>query len=198
MANTKLMDQRLRRKKKQPAFIARESHHLPKVKPRWRFPGGNHSLVRMECAGKPRLPTPGYGSPKAVYGLHHSGLCPILVHSENDLNKIDPAVQGAILAADLGQKKRSLLLVKAQEKKIRVLNFKDSAKKIQTIAAELSSRQKGRQEKIKAHGQKDEEKRKKAAEKEKKEKENKEVKPSVEEKLQEEKELREKTIIQKE
>ncbi len=191
MAN-RLLDQRNKAKKIKPDFIARESHHIARVKSRWRYPGGNKSLVRMQCAGKPALPHPGFGSPKEVFGLHHSGLKTVLVHTVAEINLLDPKTEGAVFGATVGKRKKLDLLAAAQVKKIRVLNCKDLAKSVQLIKDGLDARKKHRVEKSSQKDKKEEEKKKKAEEKTKKKDET-----SAEEKVEEQKEMVEKVLTTK-
>ena len=102
----KLLDQRKKMKAAQPHFVVKESHNVGCVKKRWRLPRGRHSGVRQYHKGKPALPTPGYGSPKGVYGLHRLGLKMVNICSKTDLEKINPQTEGAILSATLGTRKK--------------------------------------------------------------------------------------------
>ena len=171
----KLLGLRKRIKTSKPAFVVKESHFVAGVKKRWRFPRGKHSKVRQEHKGRPALVTTGYGSPKAVRGLHSSGLETVLVHNTTELLSLDPVSQGAVLASGLGGKKKLAMLTLANEKKIPVLNVKDSEVAAEEIKTKFTARVKARQEKLQVKTKKQEEKAKKAeAEKKKKEEKEKE------------------------
>ena len=72
--NQELLEIRNRMNKKKPAFVRKDTHVTVRVKANWRKPRGKHSPVREQHKGRPKLVSPGYGSPKAVRYLHHSGL----------------------------------------------------------------------------------------------------------------------------
>ena len=74
----KSLQERKRMRKRNPPFVVKESNNQARVKSRWRFPRGRHSQVRQMHKGKPGMPNPGYGVPKAVRGLHSSGLKKLL------------------------------------------------------------------------------------------------------------------------
>jgi len=167
-AITKLIQLRTQAKRRKPYFVVKESHHGGRVRVRWRFPQGIHSQVRQMHKGKPAMPTTGYRSPRAVRGLHSSGLRPVVVHTSTQLLSLNPAQEGAVLGATVGQRKRLELLQQAAENKIRILNVKNSLQAAASIAQGLKERQKTRQEKIKVKSTKEEEKKQKAAEKKKK------------------------------
>src|SRR3990167_6095969 len=164
-----LLELRNRTKKRQPRFVIKEAGYYPRIKKKWRFPGGRHSPVRQYHQGKGVLPTPGYGSPRAVRGLHSSGLAKVIVHTLAELQAIDSKTQGAVIASTVGTKKRLTLLAYALEKKVRVLNIKDLGKERARLTEGYELRRKERRESLARKQQKDEEKKKKAEEKKKKE-----------------------------
>ena len=192
MTQELLLQKRAVAKKRKPTFVVKESKFSARVKSRWRFPRGKHSKVRQMHKGRPPLPGPGYGSPPSVRGLHSSGLEMVLVHNAAQVESLNPATQGAIVAAGVGNKKRLDLLTAAVHKKITILNIKDTAKYMEEIKKDFEQRKKARRDKSAAVSKKEEEKKKKAEEKKKKE-ESKE-KSSEEEK---QKEMIEKTITKR-
>lgn len=97
--------------------------------------------------------TSGYGSPRAVRGLHPSGLQGIVVHTQEELVALTPKTQGAIIA-HVGLKRKVELLGIAMEKKIPVLNVKD-------VAAFLKKTETERKQRKEAHENKRQEKEKK-------------------------------------
>lgn len=202
-----LLDLRRKAKRKQTYFVVKESYKISRIGERWRLPRGKHSGARQMHKGKPAQPTPGYGSPRAVRGLHSSGLQKVMVHTPTELLSLDPQKQGAILGSTLGNRKRLQLLQLAVEKKIRVLNVKDASALTEQIKTAFSHRQQQRKENLKNKSLKEEDKRKKAEEKKKKEeKEAKEEKNkgeegSIEQKVkkeqEEQKELAQKTFTKR-
>src|SRR3989344_1821045 len=147
----------LQKRKKKPDFVVKESKFVARVKKRWRFPRGMHSAVRQYNRGRPALPTPGYGSPRKVYGLDPSGLRPVLVFTEEQLLSLTPK-EGAVIPSTVGNKKKVSLLTKAQEKKIRVLNVKDVAASLEKINKAFEERKRVKREKKKVKETKEEEK----------------------------------------
>jgi large subunit ribosomal protein L32e len=161
----KLKEHKKKAKKRQPAFVVKETHNTVRVKARWRYPRGRHSQVRQEHKGKPALVRIGYGSPRVLRGLHPSGLEPVLVKNKNDLKSINTEKQGAIFSAKLGAKKKLSLLEMANKEKITIFNVKDIPTAIQKINDKFSARKKSKEEKSKQKDKKTEEKEKRAEEK---------------------------------
>ena len=120
----RLLRLRARLKRKKPKFLRQEWWRFPKFKndPKWRRPKGIDSKMRLKKKGKPRSPSIGWGSPKAVRGLHPSGYEEVLVHNVKELEKIDPARQAARIAGTVGARKRELIIARAKELGIKVLN----------------------------------------------------------------------------
>ncbi len=178
-----LLKLRKQLKRRKPWFVVKESHYRGgRVKVRWRYPIGRHSGVRQEHKGKPALVRIGYGSPRAVRGLHASGLLPIVVSCERDLLQVNSQHSGAVLARTLGMKKRLELLNIALQKKISVLNVKSISQEIEKINAALNLRKQKKAVKVAQKSKKEQEKEKKVAEKEAKEKKEKEAKEKEEKK----------------
>ncbi len=181
-----------RTRNKKPTFVVKESHNQNRVKRRWRFPRGRHSGVRQMHKGKPAMPNPGYGAPVAERGLHSSGLRPVLVHTLSQLEQVDPAVEGIIIASTVGTRKKVQLLEKAEQAKIQILNVKDVAATREGIQKAFTERQQKRKQKLDSKSKKEADKKKKAAEKEKEAVA--EEKGSVEEKVQQEEEKQKKDV----
>ena len=201
----KLLEVRKRIKKNKPTFVVKETNFSARVKRRWRFPRGKHSKVRQMHRGRPKLVNVGFGVPKAVRGLHSSGLETVIVHNKKELLSINPEKQGAIIAG-IGNNKKLKLLELAKEKNIALFNIKDLEKAIEEIKSSFANRKKEKEDKSKEKSKKEIEKKKKADEKKQKEegKSEKESKPSevIEQKHNkdqedEEKKAIEKTIIKK-
>jgi large subunit ribosomal protein L32e len=127
MNNLKL---RLKMKRKKPAFIRKRGTVLSKLGLKWRSPKGSQSQLRQHKREAGNMPKSGYGSPRAVEGLHPSGFAEFMVFNPNDLQKIDPVKQACRISATVGKKKRLEIMKKAGELKIKVLNpFKAEDKK---------------------------------------------------------------------
>ena len=64
----------------------------------------------------------GYSRPKAIRGLHPSGLKEILISRPSDLEKVDGKTQVARIAHTVGESKRVLIIDEAKKRDIRILN----------------------------------------------------------------------------
>tara|TARA_Y100000310_G_scaffold278642_1_gene297210 strand:+ start:25023 stop:25613 length:591 start_codon:yes stop_codon:yes gene_type:complete len=188
---------RKRIKKSKPDFVVKESKFSARVKSRWRFPRGKHSKVRQQHKGRVKLPSPGFGSPKSVRGLHASGLEMITIHTLKELEKINPEKQGIYVARTVGKKNAVILLKKAQELKITVLNHTDVNKAIQIINDDLAARKKKKSVRKEAKSKKQAEKKKKAEAAEKKAESVEDKIENAEEKKEKEQKIAEKTITKK-
>ncbi len=125
MTKEKLLKLRKQLKAKKPDFIREDYQKRACIPLPWRRPRGLHSKMRHRFAGHRALVHPSYGSPAAVRGLHPSGFEPILIHTLNELSKLDAKTQGAILGSTLGLPRRMALLTQAKQLGVRVLNVKD-------------------------------------------------------------------------
>lgn len=189
----KLIELRKKIKSKKPEFVRQDAHKKPKLGWKWRKPRGLHSKVRMGKKGYRRKPAQGYGSPKAVAGLHKSGLKPIRIFNLNDLAKVKPDKEGAVIAQSVGKKNKIELIKKAEESGIKVLNIKDTKKYLEKIKEEKEKQKKKKAERL--------EKKKKSKGKEKtkeKEKTKKEEGKTDEEKKEEAKREKDKILTKKE
>ena len=86
----------------------------------WRRPKGRHSKIRQRIRGA--IPTPGYGSPAAVRGFHPSGFCEKLVHNLQELEGIDAKKIAVRISASVGMRKKILVVKKAQQLGLKILN----------------------------------------------------------------------------
>ena len=108
--------------RKKPKFLRQGAIAYKRLGKRWKKPRGIHSKVRRHEKGKAKLPSPSYGAPRKLRHLHPSGFREVLVHNIKDLEKIDSKKEAVKIASSVGKKKRSDILKKAEEKKIKVLN----------------------------------------------------------------------------
>jgi len=88
----------------------------------WRKPRGQHNKQREQKKAKGAHPTPGFGSPVAVRGMHPSGFFEVLVTSIKELEGLDPKTQAVRIAAGIGNLKRVALQDAAQAKGLKILN----------------------------------------------------------------------------
>ena len=108
--------------KKRPKFIRQESWRYRRIKEMWRKPKGIDSKMRLRVKGWPALVKVGYRGPSIARKLHPSGFHDTLVHNMRELEKINSKTDAARLASTLGTRKRLILLARAKELGIKVLN----------------------------------------------------------------------------
>ena len=108
--------------KKNPNFVRWMSVSVKRLKSPWRKPKGINSKILEKRKGKLPMPTVGYMAPKSMRYLHPSGMKEIFVQNIKDLEKINREKEAARIASSIGNKKRSEILKKAEEMKLKVLN----------------------------------------------------------------------------
>lgn len=118
----RLMKLKKKISKKRPKFSKFESWRLVRVKDYWRKPKGIDNKMRQERKGWPKSVKIGYASPKAVRGLHPSGMEEVAVYNVGDLTIVDPETQVARIGGSVGGKKRSAIVAEAESLGIRILN----------------------------------------------------------------------------
>jgi len=111
-----------RARKKKPTFRRQDSYKYVRVKGSWRRPKGKSSKMRLGMKGWPISVGVGFKSAKTLRGLHPSGFKEILVYRPEDLDSIDPSRQVARIGHTVGAKKRTVIIEKANEHNIRILN----------------------------------------------------------------------------
>jgi len=117
-----LLKIKTRKNRKTPRFKRQELWAQATLKDTWRRPKGKHSKMRKQERGRGRIPKPGYGSPSVVKGLDRQGFLPVRVFNPNDLEKLTPGKEKALIASTVGRKKRLEILKRAEEKGIAVAN----------------------------------------------------------------------------
>lgn len=122
MINKELLELRARVKARKPEFVRQESWRYKRVKESWRKPKGIDSHMRLQVKGWPPIVKIGYGGPKVARHLHPSGYRDVLIHNIKELSMLDHSRDAARIASTVGARKRSLILEKAKELGIKVLN----------------------------------------------------------------------------
>jgi large subunit ribosomal protein L32e len=107
---------------KKPKFRRQEWHRYKKLGEKWRKARGKTSKTRRYEGRKPAMPTIGYRSPRKNRGLHPSGYKDVLVHNLMELESLDPKTQAGRISSTIGQRKKEIMLQKAQELGIKILN----------------------------------------------------------------------------
>lgn len=105
-----------------PKFVRWLSVSLRRVKSPWRRPKGINSKILEKRKGKLPMPTVGYGAPKEMRYLHPSGFREVLVNNVKDLEKVNAEKEAVKIASAVGGRKRSEIMKKAEEMKVKVLN----------------------------------------------------------------------------
>jgi len=112
--------------RKRPKFIRDESYKRKEVGPSWRRPRGQCSKVRRNMAGHMALVKKGYRGPRAVRGALLSGLIPVRISNMKELENLDAKKHTAVIASQVGIRKKILLLHACAKKGVTCFNIKDS------------------------------------------------------------------------
>lgn len=122
----RLLRVRRRLKARKPEFKRYCAHKKLRLRNKsWRRPRGLDNKLRIRYGGKKSgriVVNVGFGSPKAVRGLHPSGYEEVLIYNPNELEKIDPERQAIRIASQVGMKKRLAIEDKAKELGLKILN----------------------------------------------------------------------------
>jgi len=113
---------RTRLKSKKPKFRRQESWRYKRVSQVWRTPDGIDSKMRRKVKGWPATAGIGYRGPRKARHLHPSGYKEVIVRNADDLAKVDPNTQAIRIAHTVGMKKRAEISVRAEERRIHILN----------------------------------------------------------------------------
>lgn len=110
-----------------PEFKRPESWRYKRLQTNWRKPKGVDNHIRKQWSrGRPGIVKIGYGGPRIARGLHPSGYTDNLVFNVNDLEKLNPKVDGVRIGHSVGTKKRKEIMAVAIEKKFKVFNARVS------------------------------------------------------------------------
>lgn len=165
-----LLELRRKMKARKPNFVREDSHKKKKLRRSgWKKPKGLHSKLRHKFKGHITPVNEGFRSPKAVRGLHRTGLKQIVVRNVMELKKLNPKTDGIIIG-NVGIRKKIEIIKEAQILKLTILNVKDTNKFLEEVKKK----------------QEEKKKEKEAKEKEKKKEEKKEEKKEVKEEKKEE------------
>jgi large subunit ribosomal protein L32e len=92
-----------------------------KLKPVWRKPRGIHNKIRRRFKGHVKGPSPGFGSPKTIRGLHPSGFFPVNISTPKEVSKIKEH-EAILISHTVGAKKRQEIIDAADKLNIKVIN----------------------------------------------------------------------------
>ncbi len=125
-----LLEIRAEMKKRKPHFKRHDRNKLARLaRSGWRRSvQGHDNKQRNRYAGNEKSPAPGYGTPKAIRGMHASGLFEIIVHNAGGLGGIDPKKYAVRIAASVGNKKKIDIVEAARKLNFKILNPKYAVK----------------------------------------------------------------------
>lgn len=132
MKSTRLLTLRARNR---PRFVRRGVHDKKKLSPSWRMPKGGHNKMRRQLKAKGALPTPGYGSPAAVRGLHPSGYREVLVHNTASLAGLNAENDAIRIGGTVGLRNRLKIQERALEQGLKVLNPRSAGEEAEAETA---------------------------------------------------------------
>jgi len=112
-------------KKRTPHFLRDEGFRYKRIPKNWRRPTGYTSKLRINLKYRPSKVRIGFRAPKIVRGLHASGFKEIIIHTVEELKKIDPKKQAVRIGGTVGTKKRLEIAKRAGELDIRILNMRE-------------------------------------------------------------------------
>ena len=141
----KLLQLRKEKKKRNPVFLRTDARWKMRLPLGWRRPHGLHNKIRLQKKGYNPMVKPGYRTPAKVRGLTSKGKVPKVVSSVSQLSSLDKTNEVAIIAATVGQRKKSILLSEAAKLGIKVQGVKDPKAQVQEISSEMAARKKRRE-----------------------------------------------------
>lgn len=189
----KLIDFRKLKKAKKPTFIRQDAHKKKKLEQKWIRPRGHHNKIRWRLKGYRTIPQVGFGSPDEFRGLHKSGLKKTIVNNPAQLKLLNSKLEGAVIGATVGARKRVEIIKKAAELNIKVLNIRNTEDYVKQIESKFAKKQEEKKETKKKEEKKEEKKKE-----EKKPKEEKKEERSVDDKKKEEEQEKNKILTKKE
>ncbi len=123
MTTKRLLIVKKKLKSKKPVFRRQEWFRTVSLGEKWRKPKGINSKQKIYKKARGKMPNPGFSSPRLVKGLNKHGLKDVRVFNKQGLEKLDPKRNSIIIAATVGNKKREDIIKKAEELKLKIINF---------------------------------------------------------------------------
>ena len=119
------LSKRNRMSHKRPTFKRQNWFRYKRLGEKWRRPRGIHSKMRRHFKYRIPVAQVGFRGPASVRGLHPSGFEEVLVHNTKEVENVNPETQAVRISSTVGDKKREIIVKKADELKIRVFNRRD-------------------------------------------------------------------------
>ncbi|CAL5990671.1 Ribosomal_protein L32 [Hexamita inflata] len=112
--------------KRNTLFIRFQSDQWKRVQPAWRKPRGIDNPVRRQYLGHRPMVSQGYGSDKATRHMLRNGFYEFLIHNVKDLEALrtQNTTYAALIGSQVSAKTRKLIVSKAKELNIKVMNGK--------------------------------------------------------------------------
>ena len=107
---------------KRPAFKRQNWFRYKRLGDKWRRPRGIHSKMRRHFKYRIPVVRVGFRGPASVRGLHPSGFEEVLVNNPKEVDNVDAKTHAIRIASTVGDKKREMIVTKADELGIRVFN----------------------------------------------------------------------------
>lgn len=108
--------------RKKPEFLRQLKESIKRLKGKWRKPRGHQSKMRKHKKGKRKVVRIGWGAPKDLRYKHPSGFYEVLIRSLKDLENVNPEIHAIRISRRIGEKKRKIIIEKAKEMGIKILN----------------------------------------------------------------------------
>jgi large subunit ribosomal protein L32e len=121
---TRMLSLRRTANKKRPIFGRQAANRYWRIgrDGAWRRPRGLQSKQRRHYGYRTQIVSIGYRGPAAVRGLVPSGFRPIIVHTPEELDRLDARTEAAIIARTVGTRRRLTIEEAARKLGVHVLN----------------------------------------------------------------------------
>ena len=132
----RLLKVRETQKDTRPSFARVESWRYPKLKKSgWRKQRGIDNKTRRKTKNGVKSPEPGYRGPRAVRGMHPSGLEDIVIINKNEIEKLNlsPKKHGIRISTRLGARKKIELVEYLRDRGFKILNIGISRRELEEL-----------------------------------------------------------------
>ena len=119
------LSKRNRMSHKRPKFKRQNWFRYKRLGDKWRRPRGIHSKMRRHFKYRIPVVQSGFRGPANVRGLHPSGFEEVRINTPKEVENVDSKTQAIRIARTVGDKKREIIVQKADEMGIRVFNRRD-------------------------------------------------------------------------
>ena len=119
------LSKRNRMSNRRPAFKRQNWFRYKRLGDNWPRPRGIHSKMRRHFKYRITVVQPGFRGPASVRGLHPSGFEEVMIHNPKEVDNVDPKTQAIRISSKVGDKKREIIVKKADDLKIRIFNRRD-------------------------------------------------------------------------